>query len=596
MGIQVNCPTCGRAYNLRDNQAGLKVSCRNCAEQFTVPGNPLLTTNAPSQNLGAGANRAEQSGSGASGQEPKGRPIWPYILAGVGGFLLLTCVGVCTGVYFLSKKAQEVIGDPKDLNAAIARLNSGDRVKETAIWLQNQDVNQDQQADVARALAAHSREKEPFSKEDVFKALEKWATREQVPMLMETVQKEHFGTREAALDALIRLRDPRSAGVLIASFNEGGRKQRIEEALTAMTADNPRETTDALLKTIKDGGDLGKAAAEYLARQPIDPKRQPEIARELAKTLTDGNHPEIKDPLTKALLKWVTPEQVSVLIDLTRPTERSATHDAALDALIRLKDPRSVTALLENLTPDRRPKILVALREIGKAGEDQFLQAMNSPVANTRADVQTLLTEVCKTAPDALLTQTVADLSVTPRLPAACEWLVSQAALADTSPKRAVVARALEARLKSESDKRNQEHCYTALAVWFDKDSVPILLDGLKLGGKPTDKLVEALARTQDARAAIALAGRLGQGKASDRQVLVASLKKMSPQIAEPPILDLLQASPTNKNLVLDACEVLTDLGTSKATPVLEAVGKKNKDAQVQLGIKTASEAIKKRS
>ncbi len=596
MGIQVNCPTCGRAYNLRDNQAGLKVTCRNCAEQFTVPGNRLLTTNAPSQAVGSGPSRgsdADQKAKGGGGGK------WLLILGGVGGFLFLGCLGVCSGIYFwglpaLQKGLEEASPEPKDLNMAIARLNSDNQIKEAADWLQMQNVNKEQQAEVARALARHGKRKD--GKDQIIAALAKWATREQVSLLIDLVQTENFGNKDAPLDALIRLREPRSTAVLVNSLGDGGRKQRIEESLAAMTADNPGETTAALLKTIKEGGDAGRGAADYLARQPIDPKRQAEISSELAKVFSDGNHPEIKDQLIKALVKWATPDQVPVLIDLAKPTERSATHDAALDALIRLKDPRSIAVLLENLSGDRRPKILVALREIGKAGENEFLKAMNSPVASTRADVQTLLTEVCKTAPDALLTQTVADLSVTPRLPAACEWLVSQAALADTSPKRAEVARALEARLKSESDKRNQEHCYTALAVWFDKDSVPILLDGLKLGGKPTDKLVEALARTQDARAAIALAGRLGQGKASDRQVLVASLKKMSPQIAEPPILDLLQASPTNKNLVLDACEVLTDLGTSKATPVLEAVGKKNKDAQVQLGIKTASEAIKKRS
>src|SRR5437870_12970198 len=42
MSIAVNCPTCGKSYNLNEKMAGKKVRCKHCADTFAVDLDPVL--------------------------------------------------------------------------------------------------------------------------------------------------------------------------------------------------------------------------------------------------------------------------------------------------------------------------------------------------------------------------------------------------------------------------------------------------------------------------------------------------------------------------------------------------------------------------
>ena len=97
-----------------------------------------------------------------------------------------------------ARQAQEDGADPKDLTMAISRLDRNFRTRDTAIWIGRQPFDRNIQPEVARALAKASTfvNLEVFAPDEIFKPRRKMGhAGEQVPLLMDIVDREHFGVQ-----------------------------------------------------------------------------------------------------------------------------------------------------------------------------------------------------------------------------------------------------------------------------------------------------------------------------------------------------------------------------------------------------------------
>src|SRR5687768_4512774 len=97
MAISTHCASCGKAYNLADDQAGQRVRCRVCRAEFDVPGRVETLESVPRTAVSDGAvsPRSEL-------YEPLVPPLprksskWKYVLGGLAAACLLVFLG-CTG-------------------------------------------------------------------------------------------------------------------------------------------------------------------------------------------------------------------------------------------------------------------------------------------------------------------------------------------------------------------------------------------------------------------------------------------------------------------------------------------------------------------
>ena len=79
---------------------------------------------------------------------------------------------------------------------------------------------------------------------------------------MSLAVKHRSDVQAAAIDELLRLRDPRSYGVLIGVSTDLGTKLHMEDVLKSMVAENPKATTESLQATLAENSEIAKNAAE----------------------------------------------------------------------------------------------------------------------------------------------------------------------------------------------------------------------------------------------------------------------------------------------------------------------------------------------
>lgn len=393
MAIEAKCPTCQKVYNLRDNQAGARVVCRNCNEQFTVPGGNS-SESARKESPDPRPFRDKPRRKASSRSSGQGESLtWLWLTLGIGGGVILLLFCTCGGVYFLFvrtvQQAQQNIAnqaaqpavpnpmfpfeqdqDPKDLNDAVDRLNRGVGVKTAVIWLQRQNVDQNKQPVVAQSLAKVLSGADHWTKQEIFKALEKWATRDQVPLLIETAEKEHFDAQTAAVNGLIRLRDPQSFDVLLNHIDDAGNRAKTDEAFKAMATENPQMFNDRIVSSLTEGNDKARRAAEYLIRTPIDANSRATIAATLANAAGPG--PFRNEQIIKALSMYAGSDEVPTLITIVQTEHFGdfANVDNTIAALVRLKDQRGINALkaIANNGGPNQGKAKDALRKMGVSG------------------------------------------------------------------------------------------------------------------------------------------------------------------------------------------------------------------------------------
>jgi HEAT repeat protein len=284
MAIALNCPACGKSYNLNEKLVGKKVRCKQCAETFPVErgaapadGTPPPADAVPVASLAEASRFKTEPGPRppvevALVEEdlPEVEPVAPgegekeapkskrgWILLGAGGGVLaalacvvvLVCAGIFGGAYFLGKKlrddaASNLSGSgggqftpaPKTVRDAVADLQSGDpfRKRQGADWLARERVQPAEQAQVARALEPLLTDFDPGVKSAAANALVNWATAENVPALVRCVERNDPQTCDPAIKALVRLKDARAAAALAALLPDWGRRQTAANALQAI--------------------------------------------------------------------------------------------------------------------------------------------------------------------------------------------------------------------------------------------------------------------------------------------------------------------------------------------------------------------------
>ena len=133
-----------------------------------------------------------------------------------------------------------------------------------------------------------------------------------------------------------------------------------------------------------------------------------------------------------------------------------------------------------------------------------------------------------------------------------------------------------------------RDRAVAALIQWANKEAVPSLLQLLEAPNTPQkEKIINLMKEWQDERAIPALASLLASRKPGERKEAAGALKVFGPK-AEPAILAVLQTQPlANRALRTNGCELLGEIGTPAAIPVLEQMAQKDRlmGEQVQKAI-----------
>jgi hypothetical protein len=161
-----------------------------------------------------------------------------------------------------------------------------------------------------------------------------------------------------------------------------------EKPIPELTA-NPR--LNAILADLDDRPTC-KAACEKLAA--MEPNRyQSVVARKLAERLA-ASELWLRTPLCRALAVWATPEQVPTLITMLDDPDIN-TRNEVLDVLGKLRDPRSVKAVVRCYLPiQTRWHGERALWELGPLAEKEVLKLLDDKDRNVRADACRMLEKI----------------------------------------------------------------------------------------------------------------------------------------------------------------------------------------------------------
>jgi HEAT repeat protein len=189
-----------------------------------------------------------------------------WVLAG-GGLLLLVLIVLCAGIVCKSMRsagkamddmAEEMkkmpppnFNDPNGLFAmagpiqnfdeAITDLKSDDvnRRITTARRLAQTPIDDQRRAEVARALEPLLKDREGSARLAGMQALEVWASRENVPALIELLDSDPTGfdgdkCRKSAIDTLVKLKDPRAAAAIARNFKNPFEREWTRRSLIAL--------------------------------------------------------------------------------------------------------------------------------------------------------------------------------------------------------------------------------------------------------------------------------------------------------------------------------------------------------------------------
>jgi HEAT repeat protein len=131
---------------------------------------------------------------------------------------------------------------------------------------------------------------------------------------------------------------------------------------------------DALKELQSGDANRQTAAAHWLQRQPVDAARRQEVAKALEPLLDDRNG-GTRVAGMRAMLIWCGPENVPALVRLLEsdPTgfDGEECRKKAIDALVKLKDPRGAPAVARNWkNPFEREWTRRSLEQLGPAAED----------------------------------------------------------------------------------------------------------------------------------------------------------------------------------------------------------------------------------
>lgn len=258
-----------------------------------------------------------------------------------------------------------------------------------------------------------------------------------------------------------------------------------------------------------------RAAADFIAKAPVDAARQAEVAKALEALLTDADSGP-RHGAFFALKTWATKDNVPALAKALDAEKvdmgLGGSHEAAVATLARLKDERGAASLARFL-PNffAREKAVEALRDMGPVAQKAVLKYHNHKDHGCREKARELL-KGYGARPDAITLQCVEDLRAADKdqRRLAAEWLASAPANEALRPQ---VAAALDS-LLADTDAGIIEMACRALPVWAMPGNVLTLVRCLDDERFPRRRdVILVLGKLRDPRAALALAKCLEKGE-----------------------------------------------------------------------------------
>ena len=362
----------------------------------------------------------------------------------------------------------------EELPAAVADLKSGEfaKVSTTLRRLDETRVNEQHQKEIAAALETLLDEGAVPTRASAATLLEKWATEDNIPALIEALEDEWKPVQSSAAAALGRLKAEQAAEPLAALLEDLSTRSAAAEALqkigpaaethVAVYLDNSDRSirqsaaeilesiatavsVPALIKALDDDWTFVSSPAlkilirlkdersiDALAANLDEPLHRDEIVRVLkefgpraekavAAQLKSDDH--FTQKAAAELLKTIsTKESVPTLIAFLKEEGSVFSRSAALEALAKHKDERAVEVLAELLTDIQlREEAAKALRDIGAPAEEAVLAqlAVITDSFGRRGTIQLLsvigtrksikpLSEIAKTESDVFVKQDAA--------------------------------------------------------------------------------------------------------------------------------------------------------------------------------------------
>ncbi len=361
------------------------------------------------------------------------------------------------------------------------------------------------------------------------------------------------------------------------------------------TTTAPKPKPDPVERVIHDLEFSESIARYYLLKRLEKPQLNPDLAAAHA-------NPTLRSRIAQAILKlvertdgegsgvlhvWVTPEQLSGLLEFMKPAARKNTGDI-IKALGEIKDPRSVEAIAPYF-PSKRDVVSRAFQKLGAELCSQAVLAFfNYPDGGPRGEARRL-SAYFRTKQDAILDQTLRDLKAEEpsRRYWTCDWLLK---LDLKEPRRTEMARALEPVITDiNGDVRRK--ALAALLRLADADTVPCLVKYLNDPKNNVDRknVVLYLGRCKDSRAVVAVVRELNTDNYSAAREAVKQMGSM----AEKEVCKFLEQS--SAAMRSDAARLLEVIGTQDSAAALKKA-LNDKHPTVKSSAKKALERISERA
>jgi HEAT repeat protein len=653
---------------LGDGLQGKSVRCKKCAEVFRIgvvsgPSSaPVVLRPAdskasiqstPTLREPARPTAASRKADDDYAPSPKRKgssavKILLIVFGSIAAVFLLVCGGLVGLGYWATKATREKFAEiranveanapvpvidmtvkpPNNLNEALDYIKDNNVSKRYAgaQWLSRGPRDRARQDEVARTLLPILADPNPQIRLASVKALSMWATRDQVPPLIDLLNNDDAGSneqRQIAIQTLGRLKDERAAGPLAQRLTNFFDREHAAKALQEMgpTAEvsvlkfyhHPDEATRSSARKIlqsyhtRDDVILNqsvqdlkgpepehrKTVAVWLCQIPVNEPRRKEVVDALQPLLTDGT-PEVRLNGLKALAIWGTSENVPVIIRAV-DDDSNEVRQTAIQTLVRLKDPRGAEAIAGRLTNFfDRDLANRALQDMGPAAEKVVVRFYHHKDQDVRERARRLLQEY-NTAPSVILAQTAASLK-TPEKETrinCADWLAQQTPV---EANRKTVTGSLELLLK-DTDRDVRIAGLKALKKWASKDNVPSLIEVLKddeftpWAGEMRKLAMQTLGELKDERGAPAVTARLLNF--FEREDAARALIAMGPVAEKAVMTGLTNNDAAVRKLV---CTILAEIGTKTSSTQLKRRARSDPDQNVAAAALIAARVIDART
>jgi hypothetical protein len=261
MALQTTCQNCGTSCTLSEALLGKRVRCPHCREVFVAEAppppeppeepdvevvdeepepleevqpapRPRPRPNRPNRQFSAALAPPQKRVPSVMARELQAGIIWVAV-ASVAGLIGFAVFG-----FFFSRFGFHSQGGrtETDLNVLLENLNSPDNGtrQRAAEQLAKIKPDESRRAEVAAALTARLKDNHGWARDAAARALVSWATREQVPALIDVLDHESGAVRESALEALGNLKDPRAVTLVTLRLLLPQDRKNASKALQAM--------------------------------------------------------------------------------------------------------------------------------------------------------------------------------------------------------------------------------------------------------------------------------------------------------------------------------------------------------------------------